>query len=191
MFPCHGQCAVWLKLLHSSTVSRHSVGKTIASLYAPAALCRSRRCRGGGPVSGGGSGFGWSGLLCLLASLRCIVCLLGLLLGACFRLSLPLLGSFTLLQLAPCFGSCLASRGHHFALGTGGFKQSFLVGGIGPVYSLPKYCFKPFRRLSAVGFVLGWHREPHSITTLQAPFSIGYCRTHGGNHRGWTSCGDR
>ena len=86
---------------------------------------------------------------------------------------------------------CCASRGHRFALGTGGLKQSLLVGGTGPVYSLPKYCFKPFRRLSAVGFVLGWHREPHLITTLQAPFSIGYCRTHGGNHRGWTSCGDR
>ena len=84
-----------------------------------------------------------------------------------------------------------ASRGHHFALGTGGLKLSLLVGGLGPVYSLPKYCFKPFRRLSAVGFVLGWHREPHLITTLPAPFSIGYCRAHGGNHRGWTSCGDR
>ena len=148
---------------------------------------------------GGVSGGGWSGVLvgvgahlvCFARLLRCSVCLLGLLLCACFRLSLPLLGFFTLLQLAPCFGSCLASRGRRFALGAGGLKQSLLVGGIGPVYSLPKLCFKPFRRLSAVGFVLGWHREPHLITTLQAPFSIGYCRTHGGNHRGWTSCGDR
>ena len=59
----------------------------------------------------GGSGWGWCafGLLCLFATL-CFVCLLGLL-CACFRLSLPLLGFFTLLQLAPCFGSCLASRG--------------------------------------------------------------------------------
>ena len=39
-----------------------------------------------------------------------------------------------------------ASRGHRFALGTGGLKQSLLVGGIGPVYSLPKLCFKPFRK---------------------------------------------
>ena len=60
----------------------------------------------------GGSGWGWCafGLLCLFAAL-CFVCLLGLLLCACFRFSLPLLGFFTLLQLAPCFGSCLASRG--------------------------------------------------------------------------------
>ena len=42
---------------------------------------------------------------------------------------------------------CCASRGHRFALGTGGLKQSLLVGGIGPVYSLPKYCFKPFRNI--------------------------------------------
>ena len=42
---------------------------------------------------------------------------------------------------------CCASRGHRFALGTGGLKQSLLVGGIGPVYSLPKYCFKPFRKI--------------------------------------------
>ena len=40
-------------------------------------------------------------------------------------------------------------------------------GGLGPVSSIPKLCFKPFRRLSAVGFVLGWHREPLLITTLQ------------------------
>ena len=102
---------------------------------------------------GGVSGGGWSGVLvgvgahlvCFARLLRCSVCLLGLLLCACFRLSLPLLGFFTLLQLAPCFGSCLASRGHRFALGTGGLKQSLLVGGIGPGYSLPKLCFKPFR----------------------------------------------
>ena len=83
----------------------------------------------------------------------------------------------------------IASRGHHFALGTGGLKLSLLVGGIGPVYSLPKYCFKPFRRLSAVGFVLGWHREP--LFNNNPAGTVGFCRTHGGNHRGWTSCGDR
>ena len=44
----------------------------------------------------------------------------------------------------------IASRGHHFALGTGGLKLSLLVGGLGPVYSLPKYCFKPFRNLQSL-----------------------------------------
>ena len=41
----------------------------------------------------------------------------------------------------------IARRGHHFVLGTGGLKLSLLVGGLGPVYSLPKYCFKPFRTI--------------------------------------------
>ena len=47
----------------------------------------------------------------LLASLRCIVCLLGLLLCACFRLFLPLLGFLILLQLAPCLVRVCAGRG--------------------------------------------------------------------------------
>ena len=147
---------------------------------------------------GGVLGGGWSGVLvgvgahwfALLASLHCLpawfaaLCLLSVVSA--------LAGFIHLLVKGTLFWFvCCASRGHRFALGTGGLKQSLLVGGIGPVYSLPKLCFNPFRRLSAVGFVLGWHREPHLITTLQAPFSIGYCRTHGGNHRGWTSCGDR
>ena len=131
-------------------------------------------------------------LVCFARSLRCIVCLPGLP-PLCLLWVVSALAGFIhhLVKGTLFWFVCCASRGHRFALGTGGLKQSLLVGGIGPVYSLPKYCFKPFRRLSAVGFVLGWHREPHLITTLQAPFSIGYCRTHGGNHRGWTSCGDR
>ena len=63
---------------------------------------------------GGGSGHGFGRVLqlvCLARSLRCFVCLLGLLLCACFRLSLPLLGFFTLLQLAPCLVRVCAGRG--------------------------------------------------------------------------------
>ena len=136
----------------------------------------------------------WEIALCfasarLLASLAwcclLLVCLLALRCAA-----LPL-GSFLLQRGTPFWFVLVPAEGNRFALGTGGIRWSLLVGGLGPVLSIPKLCFKPFRRLSAVGFVLGWHREPHLITTLQAPFSIGYCRTHGGNHRGWTSCGDR
>ena len=54
----------------------------------------------------------------------------------------------------------IASRGHHFALGTGGLKLSLLVGGLGPVYSLPKYCFKPFRI---------WKGKPFSLQASLAP----------------------
>ena len=61
---------------------------------------------GGVGPAGCGSGLGVvgsrSGLLCLL---RCIVCLLVLLLCACFRLSLPLLGLFIFWLKAPCSGS--------------------------------------------------------------------------------------
>ena len=157
---CHGTFLLLFRHFVPYGAARHPRSGKGPRLARPWLAPRWSRSKAGG----GGC---WSpGLDCLL---RCIVCLLGLLLCACFRLFLPLLGFFTLLQLAPCFGSCLASRGHRFALGTGGLKQSLLVGGIGPVYSLPKLCFKPFRRLSAVGFVLGWHREPLLIITLQVP----------------------
>ena len=178
MFPRHGQCAVWLKFLRSSTVARHFVGKR--SRRPTRRLRCAAAVTAGVVVSAPEVGRVSVGVVCFARSLRCSVCLPGLLLCACFRLSLPLLGFFILLQLAPCFGSCSASRGHHFALGTGGFKQSLLVGGIGPVYSLPKYGFKPSRRLSAVGFVLGWHREP--LFNNNPAGTVGFCRRHGGNH---------
>ena len=179
---CHGTFLLLFRHFVPYGAARHprpGKGPRLVRLWLASRWSRSKA---------GGGGRWLLGLLCLL---RCIVCLLGLLLCACFRLSLPLLGFLILLQLAPCLVRVCAGRGNRFALGTGGIRWSLLVGGLGPVLSIPKLCFKPFRRLSAVGFVLGWHREPHLITTLQAPFSIGYCRTHGGNHRGWTSCGDR
>ena len=80
---------------------------------------------------------------CFAALFACLVC--------CFVLAF---GCFCPCWVHSFFGQrhpvrfvCCASRGHRFALGTGGLKQSLLVGGIGPVYSLPKYCFKPFRSL--------------------------------------------
>ena len=63
------------------------------------------------PSAGGGVfGGGWSGVLvgvdshlvCFARSLRCSVCLLGLLLCACYRLFLPLLDSFIFWSKAPC-----------------------------------------------------------------------------------------
>ena len=110
----------------------------------------------------------WFALLARFASLLCLpawfaaLCLLSVVSALAGFIHHLVKG--TLFWFVVC-----ASRGHRFALGTGGLKQSLLVGGIGPVYSLPKLCFKPFRRLSAVGFVLGWHREPLLIITLQVP----------------------
>ena len=85
------------------------------------------------------------GLLCSLAALLCLpawfaaLCLLSVVSALAEFIHLLVKG--TLFWFV-----CCASRGHRFALGTGGLKQSLLVGGIGPVYSLPKLCFKPFRK---------------------------------------------
>ena len=81
----------------------------------------------------GGSGWGWCafGLLCLLTVLR-IVCLLGLLLCACFRLSLPLLSSFIFWLKAPCFGSLFVpAGGTALPLGLGNLNNLFLLVGLG------------------------------------------------------------
>ena len=129
------------------------------------------------------------GVRCFARFARLVLPAAGLL--ACFALCCASAWFLLLLNWHPFWFVFVPAEGNRFALGTGGIRWSLLVGGLGPVLSIPKLCFKPFRRLSAVGFILGWHREPHLITTLQAPFSIGHCRTHGGNHRGWTSCGDR
>ena len=85
-------------------------------------------------------------LVCFARSLRCIVCLPGLP-PLCLLWVVSALAGFIhhLVKGTLFWFVCCASRGHRFALGTGGLKQSLLVGGIGPVYSLPKYCFKPFR----------------------------------------------
>ena len=44
------------------------------------------------------------------------------------------------------FGSCLCRPGATaLPLGPGGIRWSLFVGGLGPVLSIPKLCFKPFR----------------------------------------------
>ena len=78
---------------------------------------------------------------CFAALFACLVCCFVLAFG-CFC---PCWVHSSFGQRHPVWFVCCASRGHRFALGTGGLKQSLLVGGIGPVYSLPKLCFKPFR----------------------------------------------
>ena len=88
---------------------------------------------GGVGPAGCGSGLGVvgsrSGLLCLL---RCIVCLLVLLLCACFRLSLPLLGLFIFWLKAPCSGSFVVpAEGTALPLGLGDLNNLFLLVGLG------------------------------------------------------------
>ena len=82
-----------------------------------------------------GRGF-WLGLVriwfaCLLTVLRS-VCLLGLLLCACYRLSLPLLGLVIFWLKAPCFGSLFVpAEGTALPLGLGGLNNLFLLVGLG------------------------------------------------------------
>ena len=148
---CHGQCAVWLKLLTVATPARHNVG---ASSTAHAAHLREHKARGwaGSGLGCSGCGSGWwvdSSLVALWFALlaRCASHCLPAWFAALRLLSVvsALAGFIHLLVKGTLLWFVVrASRGHHFALGTGGLQQS-LLGGIGPVYSLPKDCFKPFR----------------------------------------------
>ena len=174
MFQRHGQRAVWLKLLTTAfplcclVDSRHTARRTIST---------SKRSGAGSAAGGSGleqvTGWGWwlhwFALLARCAALfACLVC--------CFVLAFGCLcpcwvhSSFG--KRHPVWFVCCASRGHRFALGTGGLKQSLLVGGIGPVYSLPK-CFS---------------RGIRPRLAPRAPFNnnpagtVGFCRRHGGNH---------
>ena len=140
---CHGQCAIWLKLLQPAT----SVCHFVASANGADFVSYLEKVRALLPrlVSWRRWVIRFVGLLhwfALLASLRCIVCLLGLLLCACFRLSLPLLGFFCLLNWHPFWFVFVPAEGNRFALGTGGDK---VVSSCWPVLSVPKLCFKPFR----------------------------------------------
>ena len=155
--------AVWLKICfrQNTLLARHS-------RHTGAAIALA--AKGAAGLIGGevvkvvlGRGCFWETALLLLLPFRLVNCFARLLAAlARFAALVPFPVWVLRLNRIPLLLSVwfTASRGHHFALGTGGFKLSLLVGGLAPVYSLPKYCFKPFRRLSAVGFVLGWHREP-------------------------------
>ena len=157
---------------------------------APFWRCHRSRCKSAAGLVGGevakvvlGRGYFWETALLLLLRFCLVNCFARLLAALAWLAALVPFPVWVLrLNRIPRLLSVwfIASRGHHFALGTGGLKLSLLVGGLGPVYSLPKYCFKPFRRLSAVGFVLGWHREP--LFNNNPAGTVGFCRYHGGNH---------
>ena len=71
-----------------------------------------------------------------------------------------------------------ASRGHRFALGTGGLKQSLLVGGIGPVYSLPKYLEKVPSKARNIP-LLGWAEKHQGISPIF--WTLYWCFFFGGS----------
>ena len=124
--------------------TRHST----ALLRFPCKHCAGRGCGGWGGLGGrsglrvgGLLGSHWFALLARCAALfACLVC--------CFVLAFGCLcpaGLLFLLQLAPLWFVFVPAEGNRFALGTGGIRWSLLVGGLGPVLSIPKLCFKPFR----------------------------------------------
>ena len=81
---------------------------------------------------GGGSGHGFGRVLHLVCFALRIVCLPGLLLCACFWLSLPLLGLFIFWLKAPCFGSLFVPAvGTALPLGLGDLNNLFLLVGLG------------------------------------------------------------
>ena len=146
---CHGQCAIWLK---AQVLFR----RLDLPLPAKAPSAAPSWCVGGCPTpqaTAAGCSWVWVrfGLgIALLLLLRfrlvnCFACLLAALawLAALVPFPVWVLRLNRIPRLLSVW--CIASRGHHFALGTGGLKLSLLVGGLGPVYSLPKHCFKPFR----------------------------------------------
>ena len=90
----------------------------------PVQTLRGPRLRRLGRAWGQVRTWGWGlarfALVCFARSLRCFVCLLGLLLCACFRLSLPCWASFLVTTGTP-FGSCLCRpRATALPLGPGG-----------------------------------------------------------------------
>ena len=147
---CHGQCAVWLKICfrQNTLLARHS-------RHTGAAIALA--AKGAAGLIGGevvkvvlGRGCFWETALLLLLLFRLVNCFARLLAAlARFAALVPFPVWVLRLNRIPLLLSVwfTASRGHHFALGTGGLKLSLLVGGLGPVYSLPRYCFKPFRKI--------------------------------------------
>ena len=154
MYFYHSVC-YFLPMSNATFGSSFSIRQLALAISSPHAASHHARHQQGvllPSARGGVSGGGWSGVLvgvgshwfALLARcaalFACLVCCFVLAIGCFCPGFIHHLVKGTLFWFVVC-----ASRGHRFALGTGGLKQSLLVGGIGPVYSLPKLCFKPFR----------------------------------------------
>ena len=138
----HCQCAIWLKFnpgdpfLPSRQLAVHGA---LPRLCAEKRAAEPRRCRSGWwwvRTRGWGSRF-WFALLARFASLHCL--------PAWFA-ALCLLSVVSALAGHPFWFVFVPAEGNRFALGTGGIRWSLLVGGLGPVLSIPKLCFKPFRK---------------------------------------------
>ena len=139
--------AVWLKLFVPATL----LAITSAPQHGDLELRSKRRC---GPLWCVGVAGGWSGLgigngahlfcFCTLARFARLVLLAAGLL-ACSALCCASAWFLLVTTRHPFWFVLVPAGGNRFALGTGGIRRSLLVGGLGPVLSIPKLCFKPFR----------------------------------------------
>ena len=169
MFPCHGQCAVWLKLLHSSTVSRHFVGKRSRR--------STRRLRCAAAVAAGvvilfpEVGRVLVGVVCFACSLRfaalfaCLVC--------CFVLAFaclcPCWASLPCYNWHPVLVRVWPAEGTTLPLGLGGLNNLFLLVGLGLFILSRNTVSNPFaglNRFSGIRSSLGPQNGPLQVQNL-------------------------
>ena len=124
-----------------------------------------------------------------LVGVRCFARLVLLAAGllACFALRCASAWFFLVTTRHPFWFVFVPAEGNRFALGTGGIRWSLLVGGLGPVLSIPKLCFKPFRtrqcRNSFPGDGLfAFLAKPSNGLTLSRMRSSGACLPHEVEH---------
>ena len=137
----------------SSLISGSSHLASRHLLAASLAIISKQKCAeliGRGPgLRGGGSGVELGGrplfCFCTLARFARLVLLAAGLL-ACLALCCASAWFFLVTTRHPFWFVLVPAEGNRFALGTGGIRWSLLVGGLGPVLSIPKLCFKPFRK---------------------------------------------
>ena len=132
----------------------------LPSRHVLAAALSRKRCAGpagrGPGLRGGGSGVELGGrpLFCFCTPARfarLVLLAAGLL--ACFALCCASAWFLLVTTRHPFWFVLVPAGGNCFALGTGGIRWSLLVGGLGPVLSIPKLCFKPFRRKQWLAFM--------------------------------------
>ena len=156
---CHGQCAIWLKLFTTSNCAALTAVAAYGAASRPAPGKGQAELRGGRHVFWLWVGvcvwwcLHWFALLARFASLHCLPAWFAAL---CWLLVVSALAGLLYLVTTgtPFWFVFVPAEGNRFALGTGGIRWSLLVGGLGPVLSIPKLCFKPFRKKEAAHSII-------------------------------------
>ena len=136
--------AVWLKICTRRPLLAISAGKVHGALHAGCATSRPSLL-GRWSWSRRWVGF-WLECAAIARFARLVLLAAGLL--ACSALCRASAWFLLVTTRHPFWFVFVPAGGNRFALGTGGIRWFLLVGGLGPVLSIPKLCFKPFRRKS-------------------------------------------